>query len=138
GLLMVMWCLSGAVMMYAGYPALSEAQALRGLAPLSATACCRFDAAALPDGTGITAFRIEMMADTPVLHVEAESGWRGSFELRKGQPLPAFNWAVTGRIARGFAARSGIAGEPVAAYEVERDQWTVQESYARHRPLYRF
>jgi hypothetical protein len=138
GLLMAMWCLSGAVMMYVSFPVLSERELLRGLSPLQLTECCTIDATALPDEARIGQFRLLMMAGAPVLHVEPESGTSQSFYLNSGRPFDAFNWAQTGQVAREFAAHAGIGGEPKAAYEVERDQWTVTGEYGRHRPLYRF
>jgi hypothetical protein len=138
GLLMAMWCLSGAVMMYVSYPALSERELLRGLSPLQLADCCTIDATALPDEARIARFRVLMMAGAPVLHVEPEVPPALSFYLDSGRPFDAFNWAQTGQVAREFAARSGIGGEPKAAYEIERDQWTVTGEYRNHRPLYRF
>jgi hypothetical protein len=137
GLLMAMWCLSGAVMMYVSYPAMSEPELLRGLTPLRLEACCNVDAIALPDEARISHFRLQMMAGEPVLHVQGDGGAQ-SIYLRSGQPFDPFNWALTGQVAREFGARTGIREEPVAAYEVERDQWTVSGEYRRHRPLYRF
>jgi hypothetical protein len=138
GLLMAMWCISGAVMMYVSYPALSERELLRGLSPLQLSECCTIDAIALPDEARIVRFRVLMMAGAPVLHVEPEIPPQLSFYLNSGRPFDAFNWAQTGQVAREFAAHAGIGGEPKAAYEIARDQWTVTGEYRRHRPLYRF
>ena len=42
GLLMAVWFVSGIVMMYVGFPRLTEAERLRALSPVSWQACCRF------------------------------------------------------------------------------------------------
>jgi hypothetical protein len=137
GLLMAMWCVSGAVMMYVAFPSLSERELLRGLSPLELAGCCNIDTVALADDVFVPSFRLQMMAGEPVLHLQAD-GRAQSIYLRSGRPFDPFNWALTGQIAREFAQRTGIDSEPVAAYEVERDQWTVSGEYRRHRPLYRF
>jgi hypothetical protein len=137
GLLMAMWCLSGAVMMYVAYPSLSERELLRGLTPLQLMGCCNIDTSELPDEARVAQFRVQMMAGEPVLHAQAD-GDSVSIYLRSGHRFDPFNWALTGQVAREFAARSGIKAEPVAAYELDRDQWTVSGEYRDHRPLYRF
>ena len=41
GALMVMWCLSGVVMMYVGYPVLEQQRRLDALTPIDWNGCCR-------------------------------------------------------------------------------------------------
>lgn len=40
GILMVLWCQSGFVMMYQSFPELSTEPRLNGLAPLNLSLCC--------------------------------------------------------------------------------------------------
>src|SRR5215468_10982544 len=42
GLLMALWFVSGIVMMYVGFPRLTEAERLRAVSPVPWQACCRF------------------------------------------------------------------------------------------------
>jgi PepSY-associated TM region len=52
GALMVMWCLSGVVMMYVSYPALGENSRLKGLAPIVWSGCCKLSTEMLADAAG--------------------------------------------------------------------------------------
>src|SRR5688572_361607 len=99
GLLMAMWCLSGAVMMYVAYPSLSERELLRGLSPLELKGCCTIASTALADDSRVSQFRVQMMAGEPVLHLQSDGGPQ-SIYLRSGRPFDPFNWALTGQVAR--------------------------------------
>ena len=71
GLVVALWCLSGFVMMYRGYPAVSPAQRLKGLKPLALpTAPPALDLGHEP----LSGFRIETMAGRPVLHPSGGKG----------------------------------------------------------------
>ena len=66
GALMVMWCLSGVVMMYVSYPALSESARLAHLQPITWHDCCKIAGAAGADFNA-ERIRIEMLDGRPVL-----------------------------------------------------------------------
>src|ERR1700761_4816886 len=57
GLLMVLWCLSGMVMMYVPYPQLTEAERVQHLPPIDWTHCCSPVA---------PMFQLEMLGARPV------------------------------------------------------------------------
>lgn len=130
GVLMTLWCLSGFVMMYQGFPALTEAERLRGLAPLDLTDCC--DAAALPlDGQEtVGAFRIEMLTGRPVLRSGA-----GVIDLATGRPIAPLTPDEVAQVAHGYAAGAGISGEADIRLMERQDQWTLQ-AFARAGPLH--
>src|SRR5690606_22325894 len=66
GLLMALWCLSGFVMMYQPFPALTQMERLAGLAPLRLEGCCQ--TGFLEDSPGsIGDLRIEMLGERLVL-----------------------------------------------------------------------
>ena len=83
GVVMTLWCLSGFVMMYRGYPQVTELQRLAGLQPLDLAA-----ARAPPtlDLAGLEGFRIEMLAGRPVLRIRQADGER-TLDLASGAPL---------------------------------------------------
>src|SRR5580704_19192231 len=66
GALMVMWCLSGVVMMYVGYPALGESVRLAHLQPMAWRDCCNV-ADTLRAGFSPRHLSIEMLNGKPVL-----------------------------------------------------------------------
>src|SRR5262245_21743388 len=60
GLLMAVWFVSGIVMMYVGFPRLTETERVRALAPIPWQACCQFGEQLLAD-------------DQPILRAQLES-----------------------------------------------------------------
>lgn len=139
GLLMLAWFGSGIVMMYVPFPELSQRDRLAALSPIEWSSCCALDGLNFSDDRPIRRARIEMIAGTPVMMIAPE-----------GQP--AFPVSLSGKGGRlnvdfGIAwANAADAAERIfgrdlrpTTYElIERDQWTVAEDYAAHRPLYRF
>jgi hypothetical protein len=135
GLLMVLWCLSGFVMMYQGYPRLSEAARARGLAPLGLPDADALQRVALPDGAEVRGFSIEMLAQRPVLRTVGSRG-RRMLDLSSGRVLDGIDAATAEAVAAIFARGNGIAGSPREADLITEDQWTVQDASQRG-PVYR-
>lgn len=134
GWVISLWCLSGFVMMYVPYPALTPEERLAGLEPLDLLGCCR-----LPEhfGTGaVERFTIEMAAGRPVLRLFNRP--RQAIDLASGEVLGTLDGRQARAIAQTAARTFGVAGEPELRGLVERDQWTVAGSFDPHRPLYRF
>jgi uncharacterized iron-regulated membrane protein len=130
GLLMALWCLSGFVMLYQQYPELSDAERLRGLAPLQLQGCCRSEFLPL-DGDGeVGDFRIEMMHGTPVLRQRG----RAPFDLKSGTPLRPPTQQDLLDIAAAHAANRGISAKPQWLGETGVDQWTLL-SARRNQPI---
>ena len=61
GLLMVMWCLSGIIMMYVPYPQLTEESRLGHLAPIDWRPCCTIRGHAAPSEGTIEKVQLEML-----------------------------------------------------------------------------
>jgi hypothetical protein len=136
GLLMVLWCLSGFVMMYQGYPRLTPADRLQGLAPL------RLDAAAdttasrpLPDEAVLRGFRIEMLAGRPVLLAQEGFSAARLIDLQSGRRIERVDSAAALKVAADYAAGHALAARPVDLGLINDDQWTV-EGAARRGPVY--
>jgi uncharacterized iron-regulated membrane protein len=132
GLVMALWCLSGFVMMYRGYPAVSAEQRRAGLAPLDLSRLTpRLDLGAEPLG----GFRIEMLADRPVLRLAGPLG-RRILDLRTGEAVTGVGSAEAAAVASRFAASRGVVLGDVETRLVDQDQWTV-EGAASRGPVYR-
>lgn len=115
GLVMLMWCLSGFVMMYAGsYPSLDEDQRLATLAPLNDQPPLYPDLSAQ---SPVGRFQVEMAGGRPVVRVDGEGPIPGEADL-----------AAT---ARRFDSRATFMGK------VDRDQWTVSGDF-RGPPFAKF
>lgn len=123
--LLLLWTLSGFVMMYVAYPATSSAERSARLAPLALAECC--SATNMPEGP-VQAAAVEMLAGRPVLRWIGEGG-PDLLDLRSGAPV-AVGKAEVAAIAREFVGAG--AGEPVIE-PVEVDQWTLQSR--RYAPL---
>jgi hypothetical protein len=147
GLVMLVWCLSGFVMMYVDYPRLTAEERRLGLAPLDLSQPLADLSSAVPAETKLGGFRLEMLGDRPVLRLQPVAG-RGPrpgeqmratpllLDLGTGQPPAPLTAAQATTLAGDFARRSGITGTALPATLIEADQWTVQNAH-RHQPLYK-
>jgi hypothetical protein len=134
GLLMVMWCLSGVVMMYVGYPALRESSRLEHLAPLDWSACCRISDT-LPRAASFGNSRVEMLAGRPVMFLEPPSDPR-PIDLRTGTVVDRIFAGQAMSVARAFSGPQEEA--PRLLGLIARDQWTVSGDFDADRPLFHF
>src|SRR2546423_4228244 len=72
GALMLMWFISGMVMIYVPYPQISPAQHLKSLAPIPLNQCCRPGAVKLADDEPIQSAQIETVAGAPVVRIRPD------------------------------------------------------------------
>jgi uncharacterized iron-regulated membrane protein len=139
GILMVLWCLSGFVMMYQSFPSLSNEQRIKGLAPLDLSQCCDLSAVALDVSAPAPAFRIDMLLGDPVLRLGGGGRLAGTSpvtNLRTGQPLDELNEAMVLDIARQYGVGNGVAGAARSLGVIDIDQWTLQTAQ-RNAPTYK-
>jgi hypothetical protein len=139
GVLMLMWCLSGIVLMYVPYPTLSHSLRLSGLAPIDWGTCCIFPQGDFLFG-GRGEFQLEMLGPDPVLRLlrDEENAAAISVNLRDGHAFAGITLQQAEAAAAAFGRAQGFAGPPAYQGSVERDQWTVDGSYRRDSPLFRF
>lgn len=137
GLLMLLWCMSGVVMMYVPFPKLDEAAVRQALPALSRASCCqqlpadRFDPL-----VSVTGLSVEMLGTRPVALIATDDGQRTLLDLTSGALLEHLGADNALQASRRHAAAHGI--EPPFHPQVERidtDQWTVYGSYHPDRPL---
>ena len=136
GVLMVVWCLTGVVMMYVRYPALSPAERVRHLEPLEWRDCCVVSESSLADEALVDTFQVESVTSRPVLRVKlAHGGWR-MIDLIDGHLMSG----ISERQATDVAATFAQAGDtpPRLQGAIDYDQWTVSGEFNRERPLFRF
>jgi uncharacterized iron-regulated membrane protein len=137
GLLMLMWFVSGIVMMYVPYPRISEAERLGIASPISWQACCRFGEGTLGDNQQVLRAQIESHLGTPALRLRAPGQLDTLVDLAQGARV-----AIDADTARKAALEAlprilGKAATIVAEDKRPIDQWTIGR-YFRDRPLYRF
>lgn len=127
GLLMALWCLSGFVMLYQQYPELTEAERLRGLAPLRLAGCCQ--SGFLPEDVPAGDFHIQMQRGVPVLLQEGDV----PFDLASGRPLRDPSQQELLDIAASHANTSGLGASPRWLGEGGIDQWTLLAAHPDQR-----
>lgn len=134
GVVLLLWCLSGFVMMYKPYPELNAAEQLATLGPLALEDCCT--APQLPD-TDFVAADLQFHGTQPVLSVQTGDGALLQYALDSGEPLPRVSPQQAQQLAAVFAEARGL-GNVDALGSIHNDQWTVYGAYNPHRPLYKF
>ena len=112
GVLMVVWCVSGVVMMYVRYPELSSAERLRHLQAMSWDDCCVVSDPSLADDARIDRFQVEMVAGTPVLRVRLLGGKTRVIDLREGQTISSFPAGEVADVAARFTREAGLSKRP--------------------------
>ena len=129
GLFLATWVLSGLVMLYVAFPALTEAERLSHLAPIAWDRVHLGPDAALaragldPPPGGLS---LSMRGGAPVYQVTTRDGARHTVSAETGQTL--------GPIDAAAAVASFGPGATVRA--VRRDQWTVRDRYDPLRPFH--
>jgi hypothetical protein len=132
GALMVMWCLTGVVMMYVSYPALDESVRLEHLQPIAWRDCCKI-ADALRADFSPKRIWIEMLDGEPVLFSGEDSR---PVDLSTGSLIERISADQAAEVAQSYAA-SAPAAPPLLGL-IDRDQWTVSGDFNSARPLYHF
>jgi hypothetical protein len=137
GLLMLLWFLSGIVMMYVPYPQRGESERTSALAPIPWAPCCNFSGVTLAGGNLVEAAQVENIADRPALRLRS-GGAQLVTDLAAGHPFMVGE-AEASRIAEITAERIAASAPAIAPGEkIENDQWTVGDNSVGRRPLYRF
>src|SRR2546423_476785 len=135
GLLMVMWFVSGIVMMYVPFPQVRETERLRFLSPIFWQSCCQYGT--LNDEARVTRVQIENHLGAPALRLRAPGQLDSLYDLAHDARVP-----IDADTARKVVleAAPGVIRRPasIVAYEqIPLDQFTIGRAQ-RDRPLQRF
>ena len=137
-LVMLLWTLSGIVMMYKPYPELSETQKLGLLEELNFKDCCE---------SGFTeqlrrqyrSARLEMLSGQPILKLTKDTGSISSYRLTEGRTLQTVSSDTAQQIADHFVQSQYPAESARFVTTLPYDQWTIYSGiYRSHRPLHKF
>ena len=129
GALMLLWCLSGMVMLFVAYPSVSQDERLARLPRIDWSHCCVMDAAA-PAQARVRGAAIEQLAGAPVLRLRLAEGPPRLIDLSNGQVLRGASRTDALAVAEAW-------GPPTAVVPLIRDQWTVGGEFNRGRPFWR-
>src|SRR5215471_403458 len=133
---MLVWFVSGVVMIYVRYPHISEKERLRTLEPISWQACCRFGENVIEDHTQVLLAEVENQAGEDVLVIRSADDLDTAIDLVRGTPIQ-----IDADRARAIAlaAAQRVVGHPsplIDADQIDGDQWTI--GLAADAPLFRF
>lgn len=135
GLFVLLWIVSGVVMIFVAYPKLTPGEHLSRLQPLSAD-CCIAPGAALAasaDPRTPLSLRLTGAGGSPRYLLDYGDGPLLAVDARSGKRIEQINAAGALASARQFAQ-----GAEVQLLDlVEEDAWTRNHALARERPLYR-
>ena len=137
GILMLIWFASGIVMMYVGFPRLTEQERISALSPIPWQACCPVANGPIPDDQQFYRVQIENLLGVPVLRLRRPPRPDAVIDLAQGAGIRPFDIAYTQAIALDALARIIGPAAVVSAATIDEDQWTVGR-YRRDRPLHRF
>jgi len=133
GALMLVWCLSGIVMLFVHYPEVSRDERLARLAPIDWSRCCTFGGS-IQAPMPVSSAAIEDLAGAPVLRLRTAGGEHQVIDLAAGRPLQRVSPETAMAVALAFGGHHGGGGTVTS---VVRDQWTVSSEFNRGRPLWR-
>lgn len=134
--LMLLWFISGVVMLYVGYPKLTPSERLATLPALTEDACC----VPLGDLEG------RSPGDSMAMAVLTSIGGRPAYVLRKAPDRMQAVSALTGSALQkpatagdAMLSAQAFAGATASTYlgEVQEDRWTHGRGLDIHRPLHK-
>lgn len=133
-LMVLLWFISGLVMLFVARPQLDDAERLAGLPPLVADSvrvspATAWQALGLPGAP--QAIRLTAAGGAPAYRFLAEQRW-WQVDARQGQPLPAPDAVTASRLVAPYAGQTGMA----AVHALDRDQWTVYRRFDALRPFW--
>ncbi len=139
GALMLLWCVSGVVMIWQPYPAITLGDRdyrVEGLAPIVAPD--QYVLPEIPDAATVSSARIEMLGGRPVIGLSWDEGEgaSGLFDLQTGDPVEQIGETQALDVARTYLARHDLDGEPEIAGVIDRDEFTVAGYFNSWRPFY--
>ena len=129
GALMLLWCVSGMVMLFVAYPSVSQEERLARLPRIDWSHCCVIDGAAAA-GDRVRSASIEQLAGAPVLRLRLAEGPAHLIDLSNGHLLSGVGRTDALAVAEAW-------GRPAAVVPLIRDQWTVSGEFNRGRPFWR-
>lgn len=132
--MLLLWFVSGLVMLFVARPQLDEAARLAA-SPVLATASVRLSPAAAWQALGLPgaprAIRLHAAGGRPAYRLLAEDGWH-AVAADDGEVLPPFDAAAARRLLVDLAGARALFD----AGRVDVDQWTVYRSFDAQRPFW--
>ncbi len=142
-LFFAMWFFSGVVMMYIGFPKLTETERINALPALPTShqlTPLSHHLSDMPQTDTLQRLSLSTLAGRPVYKLYSAEGWRVIY-ADTGEVAGEISPDLAYQSAKRFLANTGSI-KPEQTLKnlgmVETDQWSVSGSLNTHRPLYRF
>ena len=137
--LMAMWFVSGAVMLYVGYPKLSDDERRAGLPALDAARCCvplaqALDAAGFASASSRATWRLTSIGGVPTYVLGDGARRQVAVDARSGRRIDGAGVDDALHAARHFAGPDAAVRDLGSVVE---DAWTHSRALDAHRPLHR-
>lgn len=133
---LLLWFLSGAVLLWMPYPSLTEGEWFSSAGELPTRECCvsftsLVEKLERPDG--IESLRLRLVGDRPVVVAQSLNGLLTAFSADSGDLLAPFTQEGIERIVQPFSG-----GRVIDAVElIDHDVWTVHQRFDPYRPLWK-
>ncbi len=133
GLIILLWCLSGFVMMFVQYPSLSEEERYAYMKPLQIQSCCNVLESSIDTEQLFDSFVIKQFPNGPYLKFQSNIE-NVSIHAETGSLLPSSSSQDRIAYANQIAYQSNST---VVDYvgQIDIDQWSIIPGVARHSPF---
>jgi hypothetical protein len=135
GLLMVLWCLSGIVMVYHPFPRLDRLDRVAGLGTIDWQKI-NVPPQDVPPERPVSRFQLEMLGTRPVLRLWLLDSAPLLIDLVAAKTIGAVSAHDAMAVAKAYAAAHGLATGPLRGEKIDYDQWSVG-GFGADRPLYK-
>jgi uncharacterized iron-regulated membrane protein len=135
-LIILLWCLSGIIMMYVQYPAFDRAERLAGLSDIALDDIEGWKVEQAVADIAAQGFAVETTSRRTVLRLTTRGLGQQVVGLDSGKLVTSWPVEVQQKLGHAYASNRGWA-EAGSAVTIERDQWTVQSRFSPHRPMLR-
>jgi uncharacterized iron-regulated membrane protein len=138
GLVMLLWTLSGIIMMYKSYPELDRWESLSLSDEIQLDKCCSLPVSQIIQADTFTNIRLEMLNHSPVLRMNTIERGIVTYDLVSGRSFIEIDELLANSVAQEFVRSRYADHSIVASQTISNDQWTVYSSYHTHRPLHKY
>ena len=133
GFIILLWCLSGFVMMFVQYPSLTSEERYHYMSPLTLNSCCQAPDISAISSTQFESFVLQQTPVGPQLKLATVDGVH-FFEATSGALQKQSTYQTRRASAEQIASKLGI-GSVQSLGLVDVDQWSIIPSVARNAPF---
>ncbi|MBL4821258.1 MAG: PepSY domain-containing protein [Gammaproteobacteria bacterium] len=138
GLVMLLWTMSGIIMMYKQYPEIDHWEASSLKKNIELDNCCKLPSSQILLDESFSKVQLEMLNSEPVLRLNTKDRGLISYQLSSGIAFNSIDQSRAKDIAENFVSDHYPGSAITGSFTLDNDQWTVSSRYHNHRPLFKF